>query len=64
MNNHPRYLSLQSEELQAESRMLQIQERDNQIRERLMLANERILKSLVTMERANALVDRITRTFA
>jgi hypothetical protein len=44
--------------------MLQIQERDNYIREKLMLANERILKSLVTMERANALVDKITRTFS
>jgi len=63
MNNHPPYLYLQREQLHAESRMIQIRERDNFIRERLMIANERILKSLVTMERANALVDRITRTF-
>ena len=45
--------------LHVEARMLQIQ-----VRERLMIANERLLQSRITMERANALVDRITRTFA
>lgn len=64
MKNHPRYPQPQPAALPGQSRIVQIEARDQFIRERVMMANARILKTFVTMERANALVDKITQSFA